>query len=87
MGFKSYSNPTYDSNESSAFARLRFNLGRMWLRATFTSRQVGLPIKLRLCVSFYQIITQFSRVTSFVEPPAYRHLLSVFHVVNLSFWG
>ena len=38
---------------------------------------------MKVCVSYYQIVTQLSKVTAFVEPPAFRALLKVFNTANL----
>jgi hypothetical protein len=59
---------------------LGYARARAWLRTT--SRRTGLECKLRMCISYYQVVTQLSLVTAFIVPPAFRTLLRVFGVAN-----
>ena len=52
-----------------------------WHSIVVTSRQISLPTKLKITISYYQIITQINRVYAITPPPAYAKLMRVLDIV------
>jgi hypothetical protein len=62
----------------------RFGCTALWHRLDIAARQVSLTTKLKVSISYYQIVTQLNRVYAIVYPPAYAQVIkvldSIFHV-------
>lgn len=76
-------------NSRDGFATIE----RLRTRASITWHRLGLKMKLRIVISFYQILTQLSFVTGFVEPLELRNFTATFHwlmklfnITNLFGW-
>ena len=51
------------------------------------TRQVSLQTKLKICISYYQIVTQLDRVYAIVFPPAYAKVVKVLNAIFHVFFG
>lgn len=59
--------------------------GAQFRRVLAALRHADWPIKLKIGVSFYQVITQIGNVYAVPFPPAYANYLEHFQIVNLKF--
>ena len=65
----------------------RTGLSVVWHTLVVTAKQASLATKAKICISYYQIITQLDRVYAIVYPPAYANVVKVLNAIFHVFFG